>query len=90
MIEPQIVVGSASAYAASLQIKRNFLTELGPANCVLKGRSTRAFEVSRTSLFAPWRDLAHRFAVRSVLVVPIANGDDERGLLALCDTFQIH
>ena len=45
VIEPQIVVGCASAYAASLQIKRDFLTELGPAYRVLKGRSTRAFEV---------------------------------------------
>lgn len=86
VIEPQIVVGPASAYAASLQIKRNFLTELGPAYRVLNGRSTHAFEVSKTSLFAPWRDLAYRFAVRSVLVVPIANGDDERGLLALYST----
>ena len=86
VIEPQIVVGPASAYAASLQIKRNFLTELGPAYSVLKGRSTRAFEVSRTSLFAPWRDLAQRFDIRSVLVVPIANGDDERGLMALYST----
>lgn len=86
VIEPQIVVGPASAYATSLQIKRNFLTELGPAYRVLKGRSTRAFEVSSTSLFAPWRDLAQRFGVRSVLVVPIANGDDDRGLMALYST----
>jgi diguanylate cyclase (GGDEF)-like protein len=86
VIEPQIVVGAASDYATSLQIKRNFLTELGPAYRVLKGRSTRAFEVSRVSLFAPWRDLANRFDVRSVLVVPISNGGDERGLLALYAT----
>ena len=86
VIEPQIVVGPASAYAASLHIKRNFLTELGPAYRALRGRSTRAFEVSSTSLFAPWRDLAQRFGVRSVLVVPIANGDDERGLMALYST----
>lgn len=86
VIEPQIVVGPASAYADSLSIKRNFLTELGPAYRVLRGRTTRAFEVSATSLFAPWRDLAHRFDIRSVLVVPISNGGDERGLLALYST----
>lgn len=86
VIEPQIVVGPASAYATSLQIKRNFLTELGPAYRVLNGRLTRAFEVSKTSLFAPWRELAHRFEIRSVLVVPIANDGDGRGLLALYST----
>ena len=86
VIEPQIVVGPAREYAATLLIKRNFLTELGPAYRVLKGRTTRAFDVSTTSLYAPWRDLARRFDVRSVLVVPISNGGDDRGLLALYST----
>lgn len=86
LIEPQIVVGPAREYATSLRIKRNLLTELGPAYRVLKGRTTRAFDVSTLSLFAPWRDLARRFHVRSVLVVPISNGGDDRGLLALYST----
>jgi diguanylate cyclase (GGDEF)-like protein len=86
VIEPQIVVGPASGYADSLRIKRNFLTELGPAYRVLRGRTTQAFEISTVSLFAPWRDLARRYDIRSVLVVPITNGGDERGLLALYST----
>lgn len=86
VIEPQIVVGSASEYVDALRIKRNFLTELGPAFRALKGHKTRAFDVSTFSPFAPWRDLARRFGVCNVLVVPITNGDDERGLLAFYST----
>ena len=86
VIEPQIVVGSAREYVDSLRIKRNFLTELGPAFRALNGYKTRAFDVSPLSPFAPWRDLARRFGICNVLVVPITNGDDERGLLALYST----
>lgn len=86
VIEPQVIVGPASAYATSLQIKRSFFTQLGPAYRALRGHSTRSFEVSTTSLFAPWRDLARDFGVRNVLVVPISNGEDERGVMALYST----
>ena len=83
VIEPQVVVGSAGEYATNLRIKRNFLTELGPAYRVLGGEPARAFDVSTMSPFAPWRELARQFGVRSALVVPISSGGDERGLLAL-------
>ncbi|MBC7708958.1 MAG: sensor domain-containing diguanylate cyclase [Rhizobacter sp.] len=86
VIEPQIAVGCAREYVDSLRIKRNFLTELGPAFRALNGHKTRAFDVSPLSPFAPWRDLARRFGICNVLVVPITNGDDERGLLALHST----
>lgn len=86
VIEPQIVCGPAREYAETLSIKRNFITEIGPAYGVLRGRTTRAFDVSSNSIFGPWRDLARRFGVRSVLVVPISNVGDARGLLALYST----
>lgn len=65
-----------------LRNKRDFITESGPAHGLLRGRTTRAFDVSSTSMFAPWRELARRFGVRSVRVVPISDGGDGRGLLA--------
>ena len=46
----------------------------------------RSFEISPLSLYSPWRRAALQYGARSVLVVPIADAHDARGLLAIYAT----
>lgn len=86
VIEPQIMAGPARAYAESLRIERSAFTQMGPAFRALSQQRTRAFDVAPNSWFGPWREAATRHGVRSVLVVPVASGGDERGMVALYAT----
>jgi diguanylate cyclase (GGDEF)-like protein len=70
-LRPQAYAGSASPYAAGLTIRRNLLTELGPAFRTLRGDAPEEFQVSRWSLFGPWREVARDHEVRSVMAVPL-------------------
>ncbi len=70
-IRPQAYAGSASDYAAGLTIRRNLLTELGPAFRTLRGDAPEEFRVSRWALFGPWREVAQTHGVRSVMAVPL-------------------
>ena len=71
VIRPQVYAGVASAYAADMVIERNFITELGPAFRTLRGDTPESFEVSRWSVFGPWRGIAQSYGVRNVLAVPL-------------------
>ena len=82
-IKPQVVVGSARAAAGELVISREFLTQSTAPTSFAKAEPMRSFEISPLSLYAPWRQAALSVGARSVLVVPIANAGDERGLLAI-------
>ena len=83
-IVPQIVVGSASAYAHKLEIDRSFLTEIGPAFRTLAGKRVEPFNVSRMSLYGPWREAAVMHGIRSAVSLPLASTvNSDRGLLAL-------
>ncbi len=83
-IEPQVVVGPAADYAHKLSIDRSFFTEIGPAFRTLTGKKVEPFNVSRMSLYGPWREAAAMHGIRASMALPLAstvNGD--RGLLAL-------
>jgi diguanylate cyclase (GGDEF)-like protein len=83
-IVPGIVAGPAAALGRELHIQRNLLTMQGPAFRALKGKRLEPFNVSESSLYAPWRDAAVRHGVRSVLALPLkAAGDDRRGVFVL-------
>lgn len=83
-IVPQIVVGPASAYALKLEIDRSFLTEIGPAFRTLAGKRVEPFNVSRMSLYGPWREAAAMHGIRSAVSLPLASTvNADRGLLAL-------
>lgn len=83
-LQPQVVAGSASAYAKGLVIERNFLSALGPAFRTLAGRRLEPFNVSPHSLYGPWRLAAREHGVRSVLAVPLeGERDGQRGLFVL-------
>ncbi len=83
-IVPQVVVGPASAYAHKLEIDRSFLTEIGPAFRTLAGKRVEPFNVSRMSLYGPWREAAAMHGIRSAVSLPLASTvNADRGLLAL-------
>ncbi len=83
-IRPQVVAGSAAAYARALCIERNPLTERGPAFRTLAGKRLQPFNISARSLFGPWRDAAKAHAVRSVLAIPLSSThSDQAGLFVL-------
>ena len=83
-IVPQIVVGPAAAYAHKLAIDRSFLTEIGPAFRTLAGKRVEPFNVSRMSLYGPWREAAAMHGIRSAVSLPLASTvNADRGLLAL-------
>jgi len=86
LIVPQIIAGPARAYAETLRIERSEFNQISSALRALNQPRTRAFDVAARSWFGPWREAANRHGVRSVLVVPVASGGDERGLLALYAT----
>lgn len=83
-IVPQVVVGPAADYAHKLAIDRSFFTEIGPAFRTLAGKRVEPFNVSRLSLYAPWREAAAQHGIRSAVSLPLASSvNDDRGLLAL-------
>lgn len=83
-IVPQVVVGPAAEYARKLSIDRSFFTEIGPAFRTLAGKKVEPFNVSRMSLYGPWREAAATHGIRSSLALPLASSvNDDRGLLAL-------
>lgn len=83
-IVPQVVVGPAADYARKLSIDRSFFTEIGPAYRSLAGKKVEPFNVSRMSLYGPWREAAATHGIRNSLALPLAsNVNDDRGLLAL-------
>jgi diguanylate cyclase (GGDEF)-like protein len=83
-IRPQVVAGSASAYARDMSIDNNWLTRLGPAHRALAGRRLEPFAVSQRSLYGPWRRAAQDHGVKSVLALPLCSSvDDQRGLFVL-------
>ena len=83
-IVPQVIVGPASAYAQKLEIDRSFLTEIGPAFRTLAGKRVEPFNVSRLSLYGPWREAAAMHGIRSAVSLPLTSAvNSDRGLLAL-------
>ncbi|MCZ8250899.1 MAG: GGDEF domain-containing protein [Hylemonella sp.] len=78
-IRPQAYAGSASDYAAGLTIRRNLLTEMGPAFRTLGGDQPQDFHISRWSLFGPWREVAQAHGVRSVMAVPLKSSFNGMG-----------
>jgi diguanylate cyclase (GGDEF)-like protein len=72
-IVPQVIAGPAADYARALRIERTLLTGIGPAFRALDGRRAEPFNVSRASLYEPWRVAAQAHGVRSVLAVPLAS-----------------
>lgn len=83
-LQPQAVAGAASAYARALTIERNALSAIGPAFRTLAGQRLEPFNVSRHSLYGPWRLAAREHGVRSVLALPLSSTyDTRRGLFVL-------
>jgi diguanylate cyclase (GGDEF)-like protein len=83
-IVPQVVVGPAADYARKLSIDRSFFTEIGPTYRTLANKKVEPFNVSRMSLYGPWREAAAAHGIRSSLALPLASTvNDDRGLLAL-------
>ncbi|MFM9914486.1 MAG: diguanylate cyclase [Rhizobacter sp.] len=83
-IVPQVVVGPAADYARKLSIDRSFFTEIGPAFRTLAGKKVEPFNVSRMSLYGPWREAAAIHGIRCSLALPLASSvNNDRGLLAL-------
>ncbi len=83
-IVPQVVVGPAADYARKLSIDRSFFTEIGPAFRTLSGKKVEPFNVSRMSLYGPWREAAATHGIRASMALPLASTvNDDRGLLAL-------
>ncbi len=83
-LQPQVVAGAASEYARGLVIERNGISAIGPAFRTLAGQRLEPFNVSRHSLYGPWRFAAREHGVRSVLALPLSSTHDERrGLFVL-------
>lgn len=82
VIKPQVVVGSAHAAAAGLTVPREFLTQNVSSSGFATAVPVRSFDISPLSLHAPWRHAAMLYGARNVLVVPIAEASDQRGLIA--------
>lgn len=83
-LQPQVVAGAAAAYARELVIERNLLSAIGPAFRTLAGQRLEPFNVSRHSLYGPWRHAAREHGVRSVLALPLSSTHDEQcGLFVL-------
>jgi diguanylate cyclase (GGDEF)-like protein len=83
-LQPQAVAGAASAYARALTIERSALSAIGPAFRTLAGQWLEPFNVSRRSLYGPWRVAAREHGVRSVLALPLSSTHDaRRGLFVL-------
>ncbi len=83
-IRPQVMAGSAAAYAHTLCIQRSLLTELGPAFRTLAGKQLEPFKVTALSPFGPWRAAAAAHGVRSVLALPLRSSlDGQSGLFVL-------
>lgn len=83
-IVPQVVAGPAADYARTLRIPRTLLTSIGPAYRALNGGPAVPFNVSSQSLYAPWREAALRYGLRSSLALPLASTvDDQRGIFVL-------
>lgn len=65
-------------------VDRRFFTEIGPAFRTLAGKKVEPFNVSRMSLYGPWREAAATHGIRSSLALPLASTvTSDRGLLAL-------
>ena len=78
LIVPEIVSGPAASYARRLRIPRSMLTDTGPAYRALRGERAVPYNVSEASLYPPWRELAQKHGVRSVVALSLAAPDDER------------
>lgn len=84
VVQPQVIAGPASEYAANLCIVRNRLTEMGPAYKAIAGERVDSYGISPLSLFGPWRDAVSTYAIRSVLAMPLKSTvDEQRGVLVL-------
>ncbi len=86
LIKPQIVVSPRLDPSTALSFDRANLSQRASGVRSVSKQATRVFDVSTTSSSPQCRELAARLGVRSALVVPIANGDDDRGLLGLYST----
>ncbi len=87
VIEPQVAVGPAVLADKRLAIDADFFAlPRSAAVLATSGVPTRTFELSPVSTHGPWRAAASRYGARSVLVIPISSGGDERGLLAVYAT----
>lgn len=83
-IEPQVAAGPVAPTAGRLRIERSFFASPGADVRATVIQRTRCLDVSPTSFHAPWRAAATAFGARSILTVPIASVNDERGWLVLC------
>lgn len=84
VIRPQVYVGNAREYAASMVLDRNLITELGPAFRAIKGENPKSFKVSPWSIYGPWRIMARDHGARNVLAVPLHSSfSDQSGIFVI-------
>ena len=81
---PQIAVGPAKEYTRSLKIRRGWITQLGPVFQVLSGAKFRKMNISRGSLFGPWRRAARRYGFQTAIALRLPCPDaGESGVIVL-------
>jgi diguanylate cyclase (GGDEF)-like protein len=82
VIHPMISVGPAKAYIGTSELKRNFLTLVGPAYQALHADCTVSLRFDGESIFTPWREAVHTHGLRAAMCVPLKLSiSGERGLL---------
>lgn len=81
-IRPLIAAGPARPYAEQLVIRRNLLTERGPALRALRANRADVTRMFRLAPFGPWREAFERWELRMAIALPLrVSHDDARGLL---------
>ena len=85
-IQPQIAVGLPPDLHAPLLFERVDVSGTSPGDSAVQKQPTRAFDVSNQSESLAFLQLAQLRSVRALLVVPISQGGDERGMLGVFST----
>jgi diguanylate cyclase (GGDEF)-like protein len=78
LIAPMQYAGAAAAYAETLKIRRNYLTLRGPAFRALLAGGDEYMNVSRMSLFGPWRAAAKAYGFEVAGAFPLHVPDSSR------------
>ena len=70
-IRPMVAAGPAKKYADELVVERNLLTAMGPAFRALRNDAPDAANVSRFSLYGPWRAASRTFGFEVAVAFPL-------------------
>ena len=70
-IKPMVAAGPAKEYADRLVIERNLLTSMGPAFRALRNEAPDSANVSRFSLYGPWRAASRTFGFEVAVAFPL-------------------